>query len=57
MERQPKLMDFSRIHDILEPHYEHLREHIYISKELGILHGDRKVEENRSPSGLNLYHL
>lgn len=29
MEKQPKLMDFSRIHDILEPHYELLREHIY----------------------------
>ena len=43
MEKQPKLMDFSRIHDILEPHYEHLREHIYISKDLGILHGDRQV--------------
>ena len=43
MERQPKLMDFSRIHDILEPQYEHLRERIYFSKELGILHGDRQV--------------
>lgn len=43
MDRQPKLMNFSRIHDILEPHYEHLREHIYISKDLGILHGDRQV--------------
>ena len=43
MERQPKLMNFSRIHDILEPHFGHLREQFYISKELAILHGDRRV--------------
>lgn len=43
MDRQPKLMNFSRIHDILEPHFELLRERIYFSEELGILHGDRTV--------------
>ncbi len=43
MDRQPKLMNFSRIYDILEPHFELLREHIYFSEELGILHGNRDV--------------
>ena len=39
MSKRPRLMDLSRIRDILGPHLEHLREHLYLSPAFGILHG------------------
>lgn len=41
--RQPQLMDMSRMRDIFMPHFEAIREHIWFSDELGIVHGDGRV--------------
>lgn len=41
--RQPKLMDFSKIRDIFESHYEEIREQLFFNHELGILHGNAKM--------------
>ena len=43
MSKEPKLMNFTRMRDIFEPHLTHIRDHIFISKELAILHGDPQV--------------
>lgn len=43
MNKEPKLMNFSRMRDIFEPHLSHIREHIFINKELVIIHGDPQV--------------
>jgi len=40
---QPKLMDMMRMKDIFMPHIEQIREHVYFSNEIGILHGDPQV--------------
>lgn len=39
MSKEPKLMNFSRMHDIFEPHIQQIREHIFMNSELAILHG------------------
>lgn len=36
---QPKLMNFSRMRAIFEPHSARLRDHVFINDELGIMHG------------------
>ena len=36
-------MDMSRMRDIFMPHFEAIREHIWFSDELGIVHGDGRV--------------
>ena len=43
MDRQPKLMNFSRMRDIFEPHFAQIREQIYFSRELGIVHANSRV--------------
>ena len=43
MNKEPKLMNFSRMRDIFEPHLSHIREHIFLNNELAILHGDPQV--------------
>ena len=43
MDKQPKLMNFSRMRGIFEPHLEQIREHIYMNSELAIVHGDPRV--------------
>ena len=43
MSKQPKLMNLSRMRDIFEPHLSEIREHVYFSNELGIIHGDTRV--------------
>lgn len=43
MNKQPKLMDVSRMRDIFAPHIEQISENIYFSNELAMLHGDPKV--------------
>ena len=43
MDRRPKLMNYSRMKDILGPHYAQLHDHSYISNELGIVYGDPRI--------------
>lgn len=43
MNREPKLMNFSKMRDIFEPHIEKVREHAFINQELGIVYGDPQV--------------
>ena len=43
MDNMPKLMNFSRMRDIFEPHLAQIREHVFFCFFLGILHGDRQV--------------
>ena len=43
MNRQPKLMDFSRIRDIFEANNGKVREQFFFNHDLGILHGNAQV--------------
>ena len=43
MNRQPQLMDVTRMRDILTPHLSQIREHIFLNNELGLIRGDRTV--------------
>ena len=43
MDRQPKLMNYSRMKDLLGPHYAQTHDHSYISNELGIIYGDPRI--------------
>ena len=43
MNRQPQLMDATRMRDILTPHLSQIREHIFMNSELGMVRGDRTV--------------
>ena len=43
MDRKPKLMNYSRMKDILGPHYAQIHDHSYISNELGIVYGDPRI--------------
>ena len=43
MSRQPKLLDFSKIRDIVESNPDELRQQFFFNHELGILHGDAQV--------------
>ena len=43
MRNQPKLMNYSRMKDILGPHYAQIHDHSYISNELGIVYGDPRI--------------
>ena len=43
MGKQPKLMNYSRMKDILGPHYEQIHNHSYFSNELGIVYGDPRI--------------
>ena len=43
MDRRPKLMNYSRMRDLLGPHYAQISDHSYISNELGIIYGDPRV--------------
>lgn len=41
--RQPKLMNYSRMRDLLSPHFAKMREYSYISNEIGMVYGDPSV--------------
>ena len=41
MNRQPQLMDATRMRDILTPHLSQIRENVFLNNELGIIRGDR----------------
>ena len=43
MNKQPQLMDFSRMRDILTPHIAKISENIFFNGELGMIHGDHTV--------------
>ena len=43
MNKQPQLMDLSRMRDILIPHLEKIRESAFFNGELGMVHGDHTV--------------
>ena len=43
MNKQPKLMDISRMRDIFAPLFEQISKNIYISNELAMLHGEQMV--------------
>ena len=43
MNKQPQLMDVSRMRNILTPHLSQMREHIFLNNELGLIRGDRMV--------------
>lgn len=42
MGKQPKLMDYSQMKDMLTPHYAKMRDFMYISNELGMVYGNPK---------------
>ena len=41
--KQPRLIDMMRMRDIFMPHLEEISQDIYLSSELGIIHGNRQV--------------
>ena len=43
MNRQPQLMDVTRMRDIFTQHLSQMREHIFLNNELGLIRGDRMV--------------
>ena len=43
MNRQPQLMDVTRMRDIFTQHLSQMREHIFLNNELGIIRGNRTV--------------
>ena len=43
MDKTPKLMNYSRMKDLLSPHIAEIREKSYISNELGMVYGDPSV--------------
>ena len=43
MSKQPKLMNYSRMKELLGPHYAQIHEHSYFSNELGMVYGDPRV--------------
>ena len=43
MNKQPQLMDASRMRDIFKPHLSQIREHVFLNSELGMICGDQTV--------------
>ena len=43
MGKQPKLLNYSRMKDLLGPHYEQIHDHSYFSNELAMVYGDPRV--------------
>ena len=43
MNRQPQLMDVTRMHDILTPHLSKIQEHVFLNSELAMVRGDHAV--------------
>lgn len=43
MNRQPQLMDVTRMRDILTPHLSLIREHVFLNSELAMVRGDHTV--------------
>lgn len=62
MEKQPKLMNISRMRDILEPHLQQIRKSLYIDRNLMVARGGdptlfRLIVQQRPPFTINDYRL
>ena len=62
MSKQPKLMNYSRMKDLLTPHFEQMRDYSYISSELGIVYGDPRIflivlKQSQPPFTIDDYRL
>lgn len=61
MNRQPQLMDATRMRDIITPHLSQMREHIFMNSELAMVRGDRTVfsllMRQKPPFAINDYRL
>lgn len=61
MNRQPQLMDVSRMRDILTPHLSQIREHVFMNSELTMIRGDHTVfsllMRQRPPFTINDHRL
>lgn len=61
MNRQPRLLNFTRMRDILEPHLVQIREHVFINRELAMLYGNSQVFQlmiqQQSPFTIDDYRL
>ena len=61
MNRQPQLMDVTRMRDILTPHLSQFREHVFMNSELAMVRGDHSVfsllMHQRPPFAINDYRL
>ena len=60
--KQPKLMNYSRMRDILTPHFAQMRDYSYISNELGMIYGDPSiflyvVQQNQPPFIIDDYRM
>lgn len=60
--KQPKLMNYSRMRDILTPHFAQMREYSYISNELGMIYGNPSiflfvVQQNQPPFIIDDYRM
>ena len=62
MDKTPKLMNYSRMKDLLSPHIAEIREKSFISRELGMIHGDPSVflmvlKQSQPPFSIDDYRL
>ena len=62
MNKTPKLMNYSRMKDLLSPHIEEMREKTYISNELGMVYGDPSgflmvLKNSQPPFSIDDYRL
>ena len=61
MNRQPQLMDATRMRDILTPHLSQIREYVYMNSELAMVRGDHTVfsllMRHRPPFTINDHRL
>lgn len=62
MDKTPKLMNYSRMKDLLSPHTAEIREKSYISNELGMVYGDPRIfmlviGQSRPPFVIDDYRL
>lgn len=61
MAKQPKLMDFSKMRNIIEPHLEKIRRNLYLNNELGIVYGNpdifRLAVQQEPPFLINDYRM
>lgn len=60
--KQPKLMNYSRMRDILTPHFAQMCEYSYISNELGMIYGNPSiflfvVQQNQPPFIIDDYRM
>ena len=61
MAKQPKLMDFSKMRNMIEPHLEKIRRNLYLNNELGIVYGNpdifRLAVQQEPPFLINDYRM